>query len=128
MKRACLIAVWAVAAPLWAQSLPDPTLPPAAAMPTQPSDTPAAAMLQAAPALAEPQLQSILLGKKPGGRRLALIDGQLYKIGDKMRDMELVSIDENRVILRQGKTTKVLKLYGSNGAAGAETAQNGVTK
>lgn len=88
-----------------AQSLDDPTRPPAALW------TPA----DAAPARpAQPQLQSVLISGKPGGRRIAIIDGQILRPGMKVGDAVVVDIQEAAVVLRKGKSLQTYKLYPSS--------------
>ena len=85
-----------------AQALADPTRPPAALW----------APANAAPATpAQPQLQSVLISTRPGGRRLAVIDGRSVRAGDKVGGAVVVSIDEASVALRRGKTLETLRLY-----------------
>ena len=85
-----------------AQALPDPTRPPAALW--APAD--------AAPAApSRPQLQSVLISNRPGGRRLAVIDGRSVRAGDKVGGAVVVSIGEASVVLRRGKTLETLRLY-----------------
>ena len=81
-----------------AQTLPDPTRPPAALQKDERDTeiTPAA-----------PQLQSILISPK---RRVATINGQIVHVGDKVGEAQVVKITENEVVLRNGKETRTLKL------------------
>lgn len=81
-----------------AQGLADPTRPPNfAGLPF--GATPAAP--------SGPLLQSIVLSPK---RRLAVIDGKLVGIGDRVGDATLVAIEIDSVRLREGGGTRVLKL------------------
>lgn len=85
-----------------AQSLPDPTRPPsvaranAPAASTAPSETPM------------PVLQSVLIAKD---RRMAIISGQRFDIGDHVGDARIVRITETEVLLRSGAGQTTLKLF-----------------
>ena len=88
-----------------AQALDDPTRPPAALW----------APASAAPVVAaRPQLQSVLISTQPGGRRLAVIDGQVVKIGSKVGDAVVTDIRDTAVLLRRGKSVETFKLYPSS--------------
>jgi MSHA biogenesis protein MshK len=88
-----------------AQSLDDPTRPPAALW----------APASAAPVIAaRPQLQSVLISTQPGGRRLAVIDGQVVKVGSKVGDAVVTEIRDTAVLLRRGKSLETFKLYPSS--------------
>jgi MSHA biogenesis protein MshK len=81
-----------------AQGLTDPTRPPAALLP------------EAAPAsdASGPALQSILISPT---RKLAIINGQTVRPGDKVGDARVVRITENEVVLRDGRQSQTLKLF-----------------
>jgi MSHA biogenesis protein MshK len=86
--------------PVSAETLVDPTRPPARfgnnqAMNGEPSG---------------PVLQSILISPS---RRIAIISGKTLKAGDKFGDSQLVSISENEVVLQTGKERQTLKMYPS---------------
>jgi MSHA biogenesis protein MshK len=83
-----------------AQSLSDPTRPPATIAPAQEAvaDTAAAA----------PVLQSVLVSSS---RRHAIINGKTVKVGDTVGEAKVVKIAEDEVILHTGKVSQVLKLY-----------------
>ncbi|MCX7289866.1 MSHA biogenesis protein MshK [Janthinobacterium sp.] len=88
-----------------AQALDDPTRPPATLW----------APASAAPVVAaRPQLQSVLISTQPGGRRLAVIDGQVVKIGSKVGDAVVTDIRDTAVLLRRGKSLETFKLYPSS--------------
>jgi MSHA biogenesis protein MshK len=88
-----------------AQTLDDPTRPPAALW----------APANAAPVVAaRPQLQSVLISTQPGGRRLAIIDGQTVKVGGKVGDAVVTEIHDTAVVLRRGKSLETFKLYPSS--------------
>jgi MSHA biogenesis protein MshK len=81
----------------FAQGLSDPTRPPSF------SGVP----FDGVAAPAGPVLQSIVLSPK---RRLALINGKLIGIGDRVGAATLVAIEIDSVRLREGGGTKVVKL------------------
>jgi len=88
-----------------AQALDDPTRPPAALW----------APASAAPAVAaRPQLQSVLISTQPGGRRLAVIDGQTVRVGSKVGGAVVTEIRDTAVLLRRGKSLETFKLYPSS--------------
>ena len=94
-------ALLALAPGVFAQALVDPTRPPDAA------PVPASA---ASAGAARPQLQSVRISNRPGGRRLAVIDGRSVRAGDKVGGAVVVSIGEASVVLRRGKTLETLRL------------------
>ena len=85
-----------------AQTLRDPTQPPAQASMSTASGAPALS--------GGPQLQSIIVSE---GRKLALIDGGTYRVGDKIAAATVAAISGNEVTLRGPEGTKVLKLVPS---------------
>ncbi|WP_258001101.1 MSHA biogenesis protein MshK [Janthinobacterium sp. ROICE36] len=88
-----------------AQALDDPTRPPAALW----------APANAAPVVAaRPQLQSVLISTRPGGRRLAVIDGQVVRVGSKVGNAVVMEIHDTTVLLRRGKSLETFKLYPSS--------------
>jgi MSHA biogenesis protein MshK len=88
-----------------AQALDDPTRPPAALW----------APASVAPVVAaRPQLQSVLISTQPGGRRLAVIDGQVVRVGSKVGDAVVTEIHDTAVLLRRGKSLETFKLYPSS--------------
>lgn len=89
-----------------AQGLPDPTRPPASVL------SPASAGSADAPPLSSgPQLQSVLIARHPGGRHVAVIDGQTVLLGDKYKGALLTRMTATEVVLVNGKSRQVLKLY-----------------
>jgi|GEM_PF-7045076 len=82
----------------------DPTRPPAAIRQQAPDTD------QAAPVALE--LQSILIGN---GRRLALIDGEAYRVGDRVGPLTVQNIFRDRVVLRGEGGTRILRLTMSAG-------------
>jgi MSHA biogenesis protein MshK len=85
-----------------AETLQDPTRPPASSLAA--SNAPAAAS-------AGPRLQSILVAREAGGRRLAVIDGETVRLGEQFRGARLVRIGDNEVELARGTERQVLRLY-----------------
>jgi MSHA biogenesis protein MshK len=82
-----------------AQDLVDPMRPPVGIGQFQVDATPAG-----------PVLQSVLISPS---RRIAIISGKTVKTGDKFGDAQVVAINENEVVLKDGKSRQVLKLYPS---------------
>jgi MSHA biogenesis protein MshK len=101
-KGALLFLLAAAGLQAQAQALQDPTRPPAAAM--APSASPAAASNA-------PRLQSILVGREAGGRRLAVIDGETVRLGEQFHGARVARIGDNEVELVRGKERQVLRLY-----------------
>lgn len=98
-KRVALIGAVLLYASAGAQTLPDPTRPPATLY------APAGASA-AAPAV--PQLQSVLVAQ---GRRVAVIDGETYRVGDQYKGRRLAAVGDTEVVLVRGKERQVLKLF-----------------
>ena len=92
------LATLAAARPVSAQVLGDPTRPPSLS---------GLSFGAAAATPSGPVLQSIVLSPR---RRLALIDGKLIGIGDRVGGATLVAIEIDSVRLREGRGTKVVKL------------------
>lgn len=114
MKRGLpLIAalILAAGAASAASPLPDPTRPPAAAMP-------ASAPLDAAKPEAAPQLQSVLLGAAGVRGRIAVIDGQSVRVGENFRGARVVRIADSEVELQRGRARQVLRLYAPESVGG----------
>jgi MSHA biogenesis protein MshK len=59
----------------------------------------------------EPQLQSILVSLRPGGRRVAVIDGKTLRQGDRIDGALVETIRPTEVVLRKGKQRQILKLF-----------------
>jgi len=111
MKRACLAAfglglALAVACclPAAAQALRDPTRPPAFLVPG------GAGARAASPVSSGPQLQSILIARQPGGRHVAVIDGETVRLGDSYKGARVARMTPNEVELVRGSERRVLKL------------------
>lgn len=94
-RQAAAALLFLAAAPLFAQTLPDPTRPPA---------------WENAGAAGEgaPVLQSVMISPK---RRAALISGQVVELGGRFGDARLVAVNENGVVLRSDAGSEELKLF-----------------
>jgi MSHA biogenesis protein MshK len=103
-KAAVLFLLAAGALQAQAQALQDPTRPPAAAMAVASGAAPAAAS-------SAPRLQSILVGREAGGRRLAVIDGETVRLGEQFHGAKVARIGDNEVELVRGSERQVLRLY-----------------
>jgi hypothetical protein len=86
-----------------AETLPDPTRPPAFLF--APVDGEAAAAEAAKGGLV---LQSVLIAP---GRRTAIIGGRHVTIGERLGDFTLVRVDETEVLLRGPEGSRTLKLF-----------------
>ncbi len=92
--------------PAFAQegALPDPTRPPASVLsPVSPTGQ------LAVPGV--PQVQSILVSLRPGGRRIAVIDGKTLRQGDRVGNAVVETIEPTYVVLRKGSQKQTLKLF-----------------
>ncbi|HAT33904.1 MAG TPA: MSHA biogenesis protein MshK [Janthinobacterium sp.] len=94
--------------PSAAQSLLDPTRPPAAAMEAR------ATPVGVAPTAA-PQLQSVLISRQPGGRRVAVVNGQVLRLGGKVEGAVIVKMTDTEIVLRRGRAFETLKLFPTSG-------------
>jgi MSHA biogenesis protein MshK len=105
--RRALFACWLFAAAnlAAAQALQDPTRPPASL-----SARAAGAFDTAVPAKKAPRLQSVLIARQPGGRHVAVIDGETLRIGDSYQGARVTRIEQNEVELSRGNARQVLKL------------------
>jgi len=104
-----------------AETLPDPTRPPAFLF--APIDGEAAATEGAKGGLV---LQSVLIAP---GRRTAIIGGRHVTIGERVGDFTLVRVDETEVLLRGPEGSRTLKLFpdSEKRLAGAAAATQGNT-
>lgn len=87
-----------------AQVLKDPTRPPASLL----------GAAKGAPGTAAPQgphLQSILIARTPGGRHVAVIDGETVRLGDSFRGARVERMTQTEVVLSKGGKKQVLKLF-----------------
>jgi MSHA biogenesis protein MshK len=71
----------------------------------------------AAPVNRAPQLQSVLISRQPGGRHVAVIDGETLRLGETYKGARVARIEQDEVELVRGRTRQVLKL---NAAAPAQ--------
>jgi MSHA biogenesis protein MshK len=94
-----------------AQGLQDPTRPPAQL------DARAGAI-----AFGGPQLQSVLIAPGPGGRQVAVIDGDTVRLGDTWRGARVVRMSQSEIELVRGREHQVLKLNPSVPSGGAISA------
>jgi len=100
MKRLRAAALMLVMAGAGAQTVQDPTRPPAQLLhPSTAAVSPAA-----------PRVQSILIGQHAGGRRVAVVDGNLVRVGDRVRGARVVAITAGEVQLQRPGGRDVLKL------------------
>lgn len=76
----------------------DPTRPPGPASQQEGSAAPAEG----------PRLESVLIAPD---RRLAVINGQQYRMGDRYGEGRIVRITESEVAVRNGEAVEVLKLF-----------------
>lgn len=112
MPRQLLAVLLLVCAGAGAQALDDPTRPPASLV----------APSQAKPAtLGKPQLQSILVASQAGGRRLAVIDGQIVRVGSKVGDAVVLEIRDTVVVVQRGKRQETFRLYPETRKADRQT-------
>jgi MSHA biogenesis protein MshK len=105
LAHAVLAAAALLAGGAQAQALADPTRPPAN-------------MIGAAPggagqpgATSEPQLQSVLIARQPGGRHIAVIDGQTVRLGETFKGALVARMSQTEVVLVRGGQRQVLKLF-----------------
>ncbi len=87
----------------------DPTRPPSVM--TAPVMVPGGTVVLPRAERRQPQLQSILVSLRPGGRRIAVIDGKLVRQGQRVGDAIVLSISNSEVVLRRGKQNQTLKLF-----------------
>lgn len=103
--RICFVAACTlVSGGAFAQALQDPTRPPASMM----------APVNGAPGSAAPegpQLQSILIARTPGGRHVAVIDGETVRPGDSFKGLKVERMTQTEVVLSKGGKKQVLKLF-----------------
>jgi len=86
--------------PAAAQSLADPTRPPALL------DTGRAGGLEDG----LPRLQSVLISPRAGGRHVAVIDGETVRLGDSFRGARVARMTQTEVELVRGRERQVLRL------------------
>lgn len=86
--------------PAAAQTLADPTRPPAALDTSRPGG--------AGEGL--PRLQSVLISPRAGGRHVAVIDGETVRLGDSFRGARVARMSQGEVELVRGRERQVLRL------------------
>jgi len=106
MKSVFFLMLALAGARAGAQTVQDPTRPPAALL------HPAAG----GPGAAGPHLQSILIGRAPGGRRVAVIDGETVRVGDRVAGARVIAIEAAAVQLQRGGKQERLTLNAPDGA------------
>lgn len=74
------------------------------------------------PVPAGPELQSILVSREAGGRRIAVISGEMVRQGSRVGGAVVESVGEDRVVLRRGKARETLRLYAPAASRGNTTA------
>ena len=94
-----LLLMLAAASAGFAESLSDPTRPPASLGLVQDGVSAASS---------GPILQSVLISP---GRRVAIISGQTVRLGEKFGEARVVRITESEVLLRSGTGVQTLKLF-----------------
>ena len=98
------LLIAACALPAAAQVLRDPTRPPAS------MQQGAGGRAASVPVSSEPKLQSVLISRQPGGRHVAVIDGETVRLGETVRGMRVARMTANEVELVRGRERRVLKL------------------
>jgi MSHA biogenesis protein MshK len=78
--------------------------------PTRPVGGGAANTAEGGDALAGPQLQSVLIARQPGGRHVAVIDGDAVRLGEMYKGARVARITPTEVELVRGKERQVLRL------------------
>jgi MSHA biogenesis protein MshK len=84
-----------------AEGLQDPTRPPPLLAPRADGTTGSSR---------GPQLQSVLIARQPGGRHVAVIDGDTVRLGDSYKGARVTRIAQTEVELVRGGERQVLKL------------------
>ena len=107
--RALILLAHALPAYAQAQDGIDPTRPPSVM--TAPVVLPGGAYAAPRAERRAPELQSILVSLRPGGRRVAVIDGKTVRQGQRVGDAVLVAIGSTEVVLRRGGKTETIKLF-----------------
>lgn len=106
MARALCAALLLAGAHAGAQPLQDPTRPPAGLIARE-DGAGAAAVTQAR----APQLQSVLIARQPGGRHIAVIDGETLRLGELYKGARVARIEQDEVELVRGRSRQVLTLH-----------------
>ncbi|MCK9381243.1 MAG: hypothetical protein M0P95_09270 [Sulfuritalea sp.] len=93
-----LLVLLVVASPVFGQ-VPDPTRPPAAVIDQEGGSGVAAV---------ESGVQTVIV--RPGGKSIAVINGQYLAVGDKLGDKRVLKISESEVVLKGEGGREVIKL------------------
>ncbi|MGZ8304756.1 MAG: hypothetical protein ACXW2U_19800 [Telluria sp.] len=99
-----------------AQALADPTRPP-----------PSLQQVRGAQPVAAPQrprLQSVLIARAQGGRHVAVIDGQMVRLGDTFRGARVERMTQTQVVLSKDGRKQVLKLFPAQPAGQRTSAKH----
>lgn len=99
-QRGLSLCLFLAVSPVHAQTMTDPTRPPAAFDRGQ----------GAAAVGTGPMLQSVLIAS---GRSEAIISGQTVRLGEKFGDAQVIKITDTEVVLRNGKELQTLRLFPS---------------
>jgi MSHA biogenesis protein MshK len=99
IRSLAALCLTAAAISVSAETLTDPTRPPAELNPV---------MASSQIASAGPTLQSVLVSR---GRRIAIISGKEVRVNDKFGEAKVVKITDMEVVLRSGKNVQTLKLF-----------------
>lgn len=100
LSLALSLAAMLASLPAAAQTLADPTRPPAAFDTSRPEGAGDGA----------PRLQSVLISPRAGGRHVAVIDGETVRLGDSFRGARVARMTADRVELVRGRERQVLRL------------------
>jgi MSHA biogenesis protein MshK len=100
MKRLLMSLLFAAANSAGAQAVQDPTRPPQALIKP----------VAGAASNGAPQLQSILVARGQGGRRVAVIDGNMVRIGDMVGGARVTGMTASAVQLQRGGKRETLKM------------------
>lgn len=93
-----------------AQALQDPTRPPAALVAAGKGASTAPVALEG------PRLQSILIARTPGGRHVAVIDGQTVRPGETFKGARVEHMTATQVVLSKDGRKQTLKLFPATAA------------
>ncbi len=66
-------------------------------------------------------VQSVLIGP---GRSVAVIDGEMVRVGSRLGEARVVRIDESGVVLRNGARMEILRLLPDAARTGAGTSRH----
>ena len=117
LVHAALCGANAIAAPPVAtKPLADPTQPPTSLAPARTTGLPpggAAPVRAAVEPRAVPQLQAVQVQVQ--GASTALVDGRLVRVGDRLGDRVIQSIDQHGLVLRSAQRGERLWLLGASG-------------